>query len=383
MSKEDLASEAIMLSTLLDQTAGVVGVVLGNDQGELRASTGHVADSDASAAVAASVTGELNKVGTLLGLGELGVASIKSQSTTFVFAQQGSAAVAIQMDPRAPLGDLEAKLSTLAWASPAVNRVPTVPRPAPASQVARGGSASELSELGGFGEFGDRPRSSSGLSPLPLPPPPPLPRATQLTAQPPGFARPSPPPPPPGAHKRTPTQPLPAAGSSSSLRAATSSPVFTGDLEEFALPDLLEFLRNTQRTGLLECVGTAGVGTVQLLRGMITGADSPSAIDLREYFLTSADIDAERRRVLAQYPAEHFFDDTIDHALVARGVISADDAEAARTARIYSAFRDMMAWTSGRFSFDPGVSIPTPPTISLSAQSVLMHLYQEQDEANR
>jgi hypothetical protein len=116
---------------------------------------------------------------------------------------------------------------------------------------------------------------------------------------------------------------------------------------------------------------------------MITGADSPSAIDLREYFLTSPDIDAERRRILAQYPAEHFFDDTIDHALVARGVISADDAEAARTARIYSAFRDMMAWTSGRFSFDPGVSIPTPPTISLSAQSVLMHLYQEQDEANR
>src|ERR1700755_2466619 len=127
MSKEDLASEAIMLSTLLEQTPGVVGVVLGNDQGELRASSGSVPDSDASAAVAASVTGELNKVGQLLGLGELGVASIKSQSRTMVFAKQGTAAVVIEMDPRAPLGDLEAKLSTLAWASPAVNRVPTVP----------------------------------------------------------------------------------------------------------------------------------------------------------------------------------------------------------------------------------------------------------------
>src|ERR1700755_1780370 len=108
MSKEDLASEAIMLSTLLEQTPGVVGVVLGNDQGELRAAAGSVPDSEANAAVAASVTGELNKVGTLLGLGELGVASIKSASTTFVFAQQGSAAVVIEMDPRAPIGDLEA-----------------------------------------------------------------------------------------------------------------------------------------------------------------------------------------------------------------------------------------------------------------------------------
>jgi hypothetical protein len=159
-----------------------------------------------------------------------------------------------------------------------------------------------------------------------------------------------------------------------------SGPVFAGDLEEFALPDLLEFLRNSHRTGLLVCSSGHGTGTVQMSRGMIVAADSPNALDVRALLLTSSDLAPERRQVLAGLPVEYFGDDMIEGVLVSRDLVPRDEVERVRVARIYSAFREMMAWTSGRFSFDPAVPIVSNPAFALSAQTILMHIYQEQDE---
>jgi hypothetical protein len=167
------------------------------------------------------------------------------------------------------------------------------------------------------------------------------------------------------------------------VKSVGTGPVFTGDLEEFCLPDLLEFLRNSHRSGLLMCTTTAGSGTVHLSRGMIISAASPNALDLREHFLTSAAVAPDRRRALAELPAECFGDDMIDAVLVARELVPADEIERARELRIYSAFREMIRWTVGRFSFDPGVAVVTNPGLALSAQTILMHIYQEQDENAR
>jgi hypothetical protein len=175
----------------------------------------------------------------------------------------------------------------------------------------------------------------------------------------------------------------PATGFSAPAKATGSGPVFTGDLEEFSLPDLLEFLRNSHRTGLLVCTTELGVGTVQLSRGLIIAANSPNALDLREHFLTSGELSAEQRRTLAALPPECFGDDMIENMIVSRDLVPRDHVEQARTARIYSAFREMMGWTSGRFSFDPAVAIVTNPALALSAQTILMEIYQEQDEQNR
>jgi hypothetical protein len=181
-------------------------------------------------------------------------------------------------------------------------------------------------------------------------------------------------PPPPSA---------PSPSVPSPVRAVGSGQVFAGDLEQFCLPDLLQFLRNSQRTGQLVCTTSQGTGSVKLSRGMIVSADSPNALDLRSHFLTNVELAPDQRRVLASLPAECFSDDTIVDELVARDLVMRDDVERARIARIYSAFREMMAWTVGRFAFDPGVPVTTNPTLALSAQSILMHLCQEQDEQNR
>jgi len=320
MAMLNLSTDASILATLVDQTRGVVGVVLGTTGAELRAVAGSVADGNVGIAVAASLTGELGAIGALLALGPLGVASLKAATAARVFARQDGAVVAIELDPKCPLGELEIKLRTLAWApqdeliEPVVHRVPT--------------------------------RRNERATSTTLPPPFP----SSVLAQ---------------------------------ANAAGSGPVFTGDLEEFKLPDLLELLRNTHRSGLLMCTTGAGVGTIQLSRGLIIGAHSPSALDLRQHFLTSPQVTPDRRRALAALPKECFDDHEIEDVLVSRELVPRDEVERARVARIYSAFREMMRWTVGRFSFDPGVAVVTAPALALSAQSILMHIYQEQDEQGR
>jgi hypothetical protein len=337
----DLIGEASTLAELLEDTRGVVGAVLGTTTGELRGAVGSSIDPDAAAATAAALLEELSRVGALLGLGELGVASFRAITATRVFARQASAVIAIELDPRHPFGELETRLLTLAWApediaEPAIGRAPTL----------------TLDD-----------RATFPTEPPPLPPPPTRPAATRPVVAP-GAAMP---------HPGVPTQ----------VKSIGSGPAFTGDLQEFSLPDLLEFLRNSHRTGVLVCVTSAGIGTIQLSRGMIIGADSPHALDLRQHILRSPELGPERRRALAALPLECFGDDVIDSVLGARDLVSRDELEQARIARVYSAFREMMSWTVGRFSFDPGIAIATNPALALSAQSILMHLYQEQDEQDR
>jgi hypothetical protein len=427
----DLVTEATTLGVLLEETRGVVGVVLGNTEGEVRGTVGSVRDSDAGAMVAATLGAELNQIGALLGLGGLGVVSIKSPTAARVVAQQSGAVLVIELDPKRPLGELETKLRTLAWAPdddqlevpppsrapspPAVGLVrpptplplPPVPPPPPPAVVVPPPAVVPPTPAVVSPPPAPPPTVVPPphvvVAPPPVPPPPITPPAAppvaptlSASALPPLVAPPRPTTPPPvpavayvrsspspAAPAKPPPPPPPASNGATATKTVGGGPAFAGDLEEFALPDLLEFLRNSHRTGLLVCSTITGTGTVQLSRGMIIAADSPNALDLREQLLTSAEIAPEQRQVLAALPAEYFGDDMIESVLVSRDLVPRDEVERARVARIYSAFREMVGWTSGRFSFDPAVPIVTNPALALSAQSILMQIYQEQDEQDR
>lgn len=397
-----LVTETSVLGALLEDTRGVVGVVLGTSEGELRAVVGSVADGDAGAAVAAALSEELRRIGALLGMGDLQVASVKAPSAARVLAQQSGAVLMIELDPKRPLTELESKLRVQAWAPSdellerpaASSRAPTVPH-----------GADEFAD--DDEDDGDTPPPMPAISATTTRPhPPPMGSSPASTSR--NTARTTPPPlpfaaAPMAAPQRltppsigavtprgtpSPTRPADARISQSmgvphQMKSVGSGPVFTGDLEEFGLPDLLELLRNSHRTGLLMCTTQSGVGTIQLSRGMIIGADSPNALDLREHFLTSPEVTPELRRVLAALPPESFGDDLIDGALVSHDLMPRGAVERARVARIYSAFREMIGWTVGRFSFDPAVPVVTNPAFALSAQSILMQIYQEQDEQGR
>jgi len=292
------------LDALLADSPGVIGAILATQAGELRCAVGRVVDREAGAAIAAVISRELTAIGALLGLGELGLASVKAPRAGRLFARQGGAVLAIEVESRQPLGGLEARLRTTPW-----SQVADAPATGPPT---RRTSATRTTR--------PAPSTTSALI-----------RAVAASA----AAGTAQPPPVPAASA---SQPQPGTGQ-----------VFAGDLQELSLPDLLQFLRNSQRTGTLLCTSPAGTGTIQLSRGMIVSAESPGALD----------------------------------QLAGRADATPDEVERARVARIYSVFREMVGWTSGRFAFDPAVPVAGDAPIALSAQSILMQIYQEQDAHGR
>lgn len=61
---------------------------------------------------------------------------------------------------------------------------------------------------------------------------------------------------------------------------ASPDVAFVGDLQLFALPDLLDFLQSSRRSGTLVITSDVGTMAVHLARGSITGAASPGATSL-------------------------------------------------------------------------------------------------------
>lgn len=336
-------SESSQLGAIAE-LPGAVNAIVGTQDGELRAEFGAVGDSDALAASAAVVTCELLGLGALLRLGELTTTSVKAASAGRVFARRGSAVLAVAVDAKASLGAIEARLREVPWAEPPAVEPPSVNRVSTVKTLAR--------------------VRGSTLAPAPIismPAPPramPVPRAV-------------------GAEPRPPS----STGVSASMKALATGQVFAGDLDEFSVPDLLELLRNSQRSGLLICTTVAGTGTVQLARGQIVFADSPAALDIREQLLSVTGMPAEQHAALESAPPAWFDHTTSCCELVSRNVVSLDVVERACVARIYSALREMIGWTSGRFSFDPTVAAPASAPRALNTQTVLMRLFQEPDRS--
>jgi hypothetical protein len=352
---EDMTTEASPLGEWLAELPGVVGATLGTPSGELHAVVGRVGDGDGSAATAAVIVTELAKLGALLGLGELGVTSVKSAGASRCFARRGTAVVAIELDVKTPVGNVEAKLRGAAWPQSQAALLAPLPPPSesPAARHTPSRSARFAATISGLAS------SASGGAPTRPP----------LVTMPMNRG-----PAPPGsdANRLPPSVPVPS-------RAVGTGQVFAGDLEELSLPDLLEFLRNSQRTGLLLCTASAGSGAIQLSRGMIISAVSPHSLDLRQHLLASPALGPAQRDALASLPAERFDEAALIDALVSRELVPRDTVERARVDQIYSAFREMLSWTVGRFSFDPATAVPGHAGFALSAQTILMRIYQEQD----
>ena len=133
--------------------------------------------------------------------------------------------------------------------------------------------------------------------------------------------------------------------------AEARKPKFTGDLELFGVPALLEFLRGGRRTGTLVCTSDLGSGTVVLRRGKVIGATAPAA----------------------------------GRVATARGS-GVDEVRQALLTATRKAVRELATWTDGRFEFDPaGIVEPPVPgaDIELDAQALLLSIFATDDEQSR
>lgn len=194
----------------------------------------------------------------------------------------------------------------------------------------------------------------------------------------------SPPPRDPGASAPA----LPPLSSSLVMGAAGPGPgaVFSGLLGDFALPDLLEFLRSARRTGLLVCSSPAGMGAVRFRDGLLTGAAAPGTPPLGEALVRLRKVTPLALAAVARPGRGEQPDDALGQALVAGGIVDAAAVQDAQRLQIELTVRQLVGWKDGEFAFsrDTDAAAPRPDgALALDPQAVLLEVFRQLDEEAR
>lgn len=173
--------------------------------------------------------------------------------------------------------------------------------------------------------------------------------------------------------------------SATQLAAVGKDSAFSGELQLFALPDLLEFLRVGRRSGALIIKGPAGSGAIYLRDGMMLSASAPSSGDLGAILVetgkaTSAQIERAKRTRLRDSQRR------LGAILLEDEQVAATDLRDATSAQVYRAMRELVNWTTGRFAFESEREDPVLPAglaVPLDPQGVLLDVFRVMDEESR
>jgi tetratricopeptide (TPR) repeat protein len=160
--------------------------------------------------------------------------------------------------------------------------------------------------------------------------------------------------------------------------------VFSGRLSEFALPDLLEFLRTARRTGLLVCSTQRGMGALRFRDGRITGAASPATPGVGELLVRARKVAPPALRALVPAgaaPPDH----AVGELLVREGLVDAAAVMGALEQQIAITIRELVSWTEGEFAFSREAEGDAQPELAVSVdpQAVLLEVFKDLDEAAR
>jgi tetratricopeptide (TPR) repeat protein len=153
---------------------------------------------------------------------------------------------------------------------------------------------------------------------------------------------------------------------------------FTGDLGLLPVPDLLEFLRNTRRTGVLVLGHAESTGTICIREGMLGGASSPGFRHVGERLHAIGRVSAEQLALMRpEEPAAAM-------GWVPVAGIDEDVLGAALSRQIELAVGEMVRWSEGMFSFQPHRHCPRlDVNVQLDTQAVLLDAIRRLDEEAR
>ena len=156
---------------------------------------------------------------------------------------------------------------------------------------------------------------------------------------------------------------------------------FSGDLESFGLPEVLEFMRVQNKTGSLVISSRQGAGIVRLVRGRLTSAAAPGVQRLGETLvgrgiISRSDLDA----ALASQRADlRQTSEALGSVLLRKRPGAREQLNQAVLQQILDGLAEMLSWREGAFSFHPGTEAEIP-SISFDTQNVVMELFRMTDE---
>jgi tetratricopeptide (TPR) repeat protein len=176
-------------------------------------------------------------------------------------------------------------------------------------------------------------------------------------------------------------------GANPAVSSSGPKAVFTGDLQLFAVPDLLEFMKSSRRTGTLVITSEGGIGAVHLRQGMVTGAASPQCTNIGDRLLQSGALSEAQLKQAAAFQQQNCPDRLLGSILVEQGLVDPTSLKKTLVEQIKGAIFEMVGWQSGRFAFEPDkrnqVDRDVEIDIELDTQELLLDVLRVFDEQNR
>ncbi|MCA9538036.1 MAG: tetratricopeptide repeat protein [Myxococcales bacterium] len=169
------------------------------------------------------------------------------------------------------------------------------------------------------------------------------------------------------------------ARASSGLQAGDMA--FSGNLKQFAVVDLLEFLRLNQRTGVLRLISEGRVGEIHLSGGRLAGATTSQSTRLgdllvKSNLLTPAGLEKSIR-------LQQGFGRPVPLAriLLDNDIVERDALRPVLEEQVQTAIGHIMQWQDGHFAFESDDSGATPGRlILLDTGMVMLEALRLQDE---
>jgi tetratricopeptide (TPR) repeat protein len=182
------------------------------------------------------------------------------------------------------------------------------------------------------------------------------------------------------------TQRLPVEPRAPAVRRdnLTPEPTFVGDLQLFAVPDLLDFLQSSRRTGTLVVTSERGTAAVHLIDGRITGAAAPGSANLGDLLIERGALTREGLSTALRRQLEASSQLLLGSVLMDLKLVDRDSLERTLVDQVKMALLEMVGWQEGRFAFEPfrgsAEHLPDEVVVDLDTRAVLMDVLRQYDE---
>ena len=168
-----------------------------------------------------------------------------------------------------------------------------------------------------------------------------------------------------------------------SVTSRSSEMAFTGDLAQFNLIDLLEFLRLNRRTGYLRVVSSKGVGEIMLVEGRLVGATTTNIDRLGDVLIAQGTL--SQISLDAAIEAQRLARDRtpLGRMLVEQGRLSTADLRTALQSQVQQTIADVLSWGDGQFAFEADETVRETvahPDLELDTGSIMLEVLRLMDE---
>lgn len=169
----------------------------------------------------------------------------------------------------------------------------------------------------------------------------------------------------------------------------------TGDLEHLPIVDIIQLVHTTRKSGIFSVTGDKGESVLVFSSGYIVGASHLNdRIRIGTVLVKSGAItvqDLKEALAVANDPAGNRIPFLV--ALLQKGKLKREDAQRGLKKLVEMTIVELMSWTKGTFTFDPGADVFSPEggasageggqDVGVDAQMVLMDALRIFDERER